>query len=118
MAMTEKCDKDIDRLYSEELLPLAARLKSGSVKLLETQLEKNASSYFVRRENAGMRKVDFEKGGCASPDNVEADLANLWNRGNDGSLTTLAPGMAALARTLRQVEEQAGDVSNFIYVMY
>jgi len=116
--MTDRADKDIDRLFSEELLPLASRLKSEGAKLLETQWEKDASSYFVRRQRVAMTRSDFETGGCASPDAIEADLARLWNRGNDSSLATLAPGMARLARTLRQAEEQTGDVSNFIYVMY
>ena len=116
--MTERSDSDIDRLFSGELLPLAARLKNEGVKLLETRLEKGASSYFVRRPSIGMTKGDFETGGCSSPDTLEADLARLWARGNDGSLAILAPGIARLARSLRLVEEESGDVSNFIYVMY
>jgi hypothetical protein len=116
--MTEKIDRDIDQMFSEELLPLAARLKREGVKFLDAQPEKDAASYFVRRAKIGMARIDFESGGCASPATVEADLARLWNRGNDGSLATLAPGMATLARTLRQVQAETADVSNFIYVMY
>jgi len=116
--MIDNSDRDIDRLFSEELLPLASRLKSDGVQLLETRLKEGASSYFIRREHVGMTKSDFETGGCASPDNLEADLARLWNRGSDPSLATLAPAMAKLARTLRQVQDQGSDVSSFIYVMY
>jgi len=117
--MTEKFEKDIDRLFSEEVLPLAARLKSENVKLLETALETNATSYFVKRAKVRMAKADFEIGGCASPDTVEGELTRLWNHANDGSLTTLAPGVARLARVLHEVlQEESADISHFIYVMY
>lgn len=116
--MTEKIDREIDRLFSEKLLPLAARLKSENVRLLETQLEKGAPSYFVRRPKAAMAKSDFESGGCSSPDRAEAELAGLWAGDGDKALSTLAPAVAQLARSLRQVQEESGDVSNFIYVMY
>lgn len=116
--MTEKIDRDIDRLFSDELLPLAARLKGENVRLLETRLEQGAASYFVRRPKTVMAKSDFESGGCATPEGVEADLAGLWSRGDGKPLAALAPGIAQLARALRQVQEESGDVSNFIYVMY
>lgn len=116
--MTEKIDKDIDRLFGDELLPLAARLTGGSFKFLETRMDQGAGSYFVRRPKAAMAKGDFETGGCSSPDTVEADLVRLWNRGDAKPLSSLAPGMARLARNLRQVEEESGEVSSFVYVMY
>lgn len=116
--MTEKIDRDIDRLFSEELLPLAARLKGGDARLLESQLQKGAASYFVKRPKTSMAKGDFETGGCASPEAAQADLAAAWSGGDTPALAALAPGMARLARNLRQVEEESGEVSNFIYVMY
>ena len=118
--MTDKLEKEIDRLFSEEILPLAARLKSRNVKLLDTTLNKNSSSYFVKRVKVGMTKIDFETGGCASPDAVEGDLTDLWNRtANDGSLAALVTGVARLARISHDVlQEETGEISHFIYVMY
>jgi hypothetical protein len=116
--VTEKIDREIDRFFSDELLPLAARLKGESVRFLETRLEQGAASYFVRRPQSAMARIDFESGGCTSPDGVEADLAGLWSRGDGKPLAVMAPGIAQLARTLRQVEVESGDVSNFVYVMY
>ena len=117
--MTEKFEKEMDRLFSEEILPLAARLKSRNVKLLDTTLNKNGSSYFVKRVKVRMTKIDFETGGCASPDTVEGDLTNLWNRADDGSLAALAPGVAKLARISHDIlQQETGEISHFIYVMY
>lgn len=117
-ALTEKIDRGIDRFFGEELLPLGARLRSGGAGLLVTHLETDASSYFVKRASAGMTKIDFEAGGCASPETVEADLARAWNRGDAGCLVALAPGIARLARTLRQTERESSEVSEFVYAMY
>jgi hypothetical protein len=65
-----------------------------------------------------MTKSDFEFGGCASPDSVEKDLANLWKRRNMSAFGVLCPGIARLAKTLRQTEVESDSVSNFVYVMY
>ena len=116
--MTDAIDRDLERLFDREIMPLAARLKGEGIRFMETQLEKEALTYFVSRTNVEMTKANFESGGCTSPDGVEADLLRLWNRGKNDSLAGLAPEMARLARSLRQVEEETGDVSNFIYVMY
>lgn len=116
--MTERIDGEIDRFFDAEVLPLGARMKSDNAGLLVTHLEKGASSYFVRRTSTWMTKIDFDSGGCASPETVEADLARAWNRGDAATLLTLAPGIARLARTLRQVERESGEVSEFVYAMY
>ncbi len=116
--MTEDLDRDIDRLFDEQLLPLSRRLKGEGVTFLETRLDKDAPSYFVRRTSTEMKKGDFEKGGCSTPQAVEADFADVWGGGDVRLLANLAPAMAGLARSLRHVEEESVDVSEFIYVMY
>jgi hypothetical protein len=115
--MTEKSEREIDRFFDQELLPLASRLKGMRVALLEASLESGASTYFVRRPKVAMAKADFEWGGCASGQTVTADLRRLWT-GGDASLATLAPGVARLAGMLRESEQESSDVSNFVYVMY
>lgn len=116
--MTEKVDREIYRFFGEEVLPLGVQMKSGNVELLATRLTQGDASYFVRRSNTAMTKSDFEAGGCASVETVEADLARAWNRADSASLLALAPGIAGLARTLRQVDQQSGEVSEFVYAMY
>lgn len=116
--MTDKIDKEIDRLFGQELLPLAAQAKARGVELLQARLDGESQSYYVRRGQLSMSKEDFEVGGCASPATVQRDLETLWNDGREIGLASLAPAMAGLATALRGVEKEADDVSNFIYVMY
>lgn len=116
--MTDKIDKEIDRLFTQELLPLAARAKGSGTELLQTRLASETPSYYVRRRRPSMSKKDFEVGGCTSPATVERDLQALWADDPEIGLAALAPPMAKLALALREVEEEADDVSNFIYVMY
>ncbi|MFZ1908336.1 MAG: hypothetical protein WAU52_04560 [Burkholderiales bacterium] len=115
--MTEKTEREIDRFFGDELLPLAARLKGKGVSFLETRLGSGAPTYFSRRPKVAMAKADFEWGGFASAQTVTADLEKLGS-GGDASLATLAPGVARLARMLRASEQESSDVSRFVYVMY
>ena len=116
--MTDKIDKEIDRLFTQELLPLAARAKTGGIELLQTRLAAEMPSYYVKRLRPSMSKEDFELGGCTSPSTVVRDLEALWKDDREIGLAGLAPAMARLAAALRDVEKEADDVSNFIYVMY
>ena len=116
--MTDKLDAEIDRFFTQEILPLAGQAKAKGVQFLQTHLSPNVPSYYVRRERRSMSKADFETGGCASPETVERDLATLWKDDREIGLAKLAPGMSDLAKALRSVEKEADDVSSFIYVMY
>ena len=116
--MTDKLDPEIDRFFTQELLPLANQAKARGVQFLQTQLAADVTSYYVKREQKSMSKADFETGGCASPATVEQDLATLWKDDREIGLTKLAPSMAKLAKALRSVEKETDDVSSFIYVMY
>ena len=116
--MTDKLDREIDRFFTQELLPLAKQAKAKGVQLLQTRLAADVPSYYVRREQRSMAKADFETGGCASPETVEQDLTTLWKDDREIGLARLAPSMAKLANSLRSVEKEADDVSSFIYVMY
>jgi hypothetical protein len=116
--MTEKSEREIDRFFDDELLPLASRLKGKGVVFLETRLDSGVPSYFSRRPKVTMAKADFEWGGCASAQTVKADLQTLGSGGDASSLATLAPGVARLAGKLRASEQESSDVSSFVYVMY
>jgi len=116
--MTDALDREIDQLFGNGLLPLAARLKREGTEFLEVQLQGDVQSYFARRARAAMSRADFETGGCLSLGTVEADLVRLWSGPDDRLLAALAPGMAKLARSLRLAQEETADVSHFVYVMY
>jgi hypothetical protein len=116
--MTDSLDLQIDRVFGDALLPLGVRMRQAGARLLETELAQDAPSYFVKRQRVSMSKADFESGGCKSPQSVATDLARLWDRPGDYPLMALAPAMAKLARSLRPAQEEAGDISQFVYAMY
>ena len=116
--MTDKLDTQIDRFFVEQMLPLATKAKSSGLRFLETDLLTEAPTYYVKRARKSMSKADFETGGCTSVDSVVADLRALWGDDSDLGLVTLGPGLAALAKELRVVGRETGQVSDFIYVMY
>jgi hypothetical protein len=116
--MTKKTTRELEKLFDGEIVPLGKRARGSGVALLETRWKGGAASYFVRRPLRSMTKADFEHGGCASPDTLAADFARLWRKPENQPLARLAPSFARLAATLRNVEEEAQDVSDFIYVMY
>ena len=116
--MTEKVDTEIDRFFSAEILPLSAQSRQGKEALLATDMLDSTSSYFVRRTHPQMSKTDFESGGCASPESAEADLVRACERSGATYMVALAPGIAALARSLREVQQESSEVSEFVYAMY
>ena len=116
--MTDKLDQEIERFFTDELLPLAEQAKAKGVRFLETQLATDVQSYYVKRKRVSMAKEDFETGGCASAEEVEDALRALWKDDGVIGLNRLAPGMAKLAKASRTVEKESDDVSNFLYVMY
>ena len=116
--MTDKLDSQIVRFFCERMLPLSTKAKSAGARFLETGFERDAPTYYVERPRKSMAKADFEWGGCASPETVEADLQALWRDEGVTGLNTLSEGMAALAKDLRTVSKDESDVSNFIYVMF
>ncbi len=110
--------KDQDQFFDRELMPLASRLKSEGVVFLETARADGATSYYVQRPASAMDRAAFEWGGVDSADQLEAALARLWQDPASKPLAGLAPSLAKLALALYQVEDQPGEVSSFVYVMY
>lgn len=118
MAATEGDEREVERFFREELVPLADQLSRHGKEFLDTALMGDVPTYFLRRSQRAMRREDFEVGGCTSSESVARDLANLWRGSQDKELALLAPRLASLARTLRHSTEETGEVSSFIYVMY
>ena len=116
--MTKQFDREIERLFINEIVPLGKRAKSEGTVMLETRWSKDAPSYFRPRSKTSMTRADFESGGCTSPETAVADLRRLWSNEVDSPLAALAPAFAKLATGLRDVQREADEVSSFIYVMY
>jgi len=110
--------KEIDEFFDRELMPLARALKSRGVVLLDAAPANGAASYYVRRELRAMGPEAFEWGSADSPEELAGALRRLWQDPAWQPLCALAPSLARLARQLYTVEDQPGEVSSFVYVMY
>ena len=113
-----KLRKDVDDFFDRELMPLARSLKSRGVTLLDTARANGAATYYVRRALRAMGPDAFEWGSAESPEELQAALQRLWQDPAWQPLCALAPSLARLARQLYTVEDQPGEVSSFVYVMY
>lgn len=113
-----KLQKDLDEFFDRELMPLARSLKSRGTELLDTARANGAATYYVRRELRAMGPEAFEWGSAESPEELAAALRRLWQDPASQPLCALAPSLGRLARQLYTVEDQPGEVSSFVYVMY
>lgn len=113
-----KDGKAIDQFFDRELMPLAHELRRQGTVMLEVAFDPAAGSYYRQRPLRAMAPADFEWGGADSPEQLEAALRQLWSDPRSQPLTALAPSLARLAGELRRDDEQQGEVSSFVYVMY
>jgi hypothetical protein len=111
-------ERALRRFFDERLMPVADRLRSGGVSLLETGIDAGAASYYRQRPTRRMTAADFRWGGAVDEYQIAADLHRMWSSGGQPQLADLAPEVARLAVALRRPEEQAAEVADFIYVMY
>jgi hypothetical protein len=117
--MTEdKRQREIQRFFDEQLMPLAAQLKQQGLPLLDAGPVPGATSYYIPRQQRRMSTADFEQGGLTSPQLAAQEMRKVWNAAAGHPLAPLADGTARLAGELRQGQEASGDVSTFIYAMY
>lgn len=108
----------IDRFFDRELMALARELRGQGVELLASALQPQKSSYYSQRTVTAMAPASFEWGGAESDAQLQAALAAMWRGSDCPRLEALAPSVARLAAGLRSTEEQAAEVSQFVYVMY
>jgi len=71
--------------------------------------EPKLASYFVERPRRPLQRSDFE-----ISDEALTGACPEWTPG----AAQLAPHLTALAQELRLVEEQDGEVSPFLYIMF
>ena len=119
--MTEasaKADREVERFFETQLLPLAQRLRADGVKLLDPGPQPGATSYYIQRHQRAMSRADFEQGGLSTPQRAEAEMRAAWSSALGHPLAPLASEVARLACSLRQGQTQSSDVSAFVYAMY
>jgi hypothetical protein len=108
----------LERFFDRELAPLAGRLREERRPLFPLGPDARAASYWIPRRRRAMAREDFEALGAATAEEAAELLARHWRAEGLGGLAALAPAMGALALRLRDLEDEAEEVSPFVYVMY
>ncbi|HEY0377629.1 MAG TPA: hypothetical protein VGC87_11960 [Pyrinomonadaceae bacterium] len=104
--------------FNELLAPLAERERAAAKSFFPLSADPLAESYYVEPTRRVMEAPDFELRAAESLANFVQELAALWTNEGHAELAALAPGLLALAEEMAGREEQADDVSPFMYVMF
>ena len=118
MSLTEDKELLAAEFFYEFLAPLAARERDRAKSFFPLHADPRAESYYVEPTRRVMAAADFELRAAASLADFVTELAALWAREGHEGLAALAPRLLELAEEMREREEQAEDVSPFMYVMF
>ncbi|HKQ54179.1 MAG TPA: hypothetical protein VJT74_17515 [Pyrinomonadaceae bacterium] len=104
--------------FEELLAPLAKRERDRAKSFFPLGADPQAESYYAEPPRRVMRASDFELRAAQSLADFVTELAALWAGEGNEELAALAPRLLALAEEMNDREEQAEDVSPFMYVMF
>ena len=113
-----KHENDVKKFFSKEVLPLSKKMKTDGKVFFPTAFDANAPSYYIKRKKTTMTKADFEVAGLESYESFGKAVEEMWRAQGEPELAALAPWLARLSKELYAAEEQSGEVSPFIYVMF
>jgi hypothetical protein len=106
------------KFFKKMALPLAEKLGGEGKEFFPEKFDSAATTYYVRRKKTTMDKYDFIVRGCESYAGLENALTDMWQSQGYPELVELAPGLSKLAEKLYAAEDESGEVSPFIYVMF
>ena|SRR2546423_3944083 len=101
-----------------ELMPLAGQLRARGEVFFPLSADPSATTYYTKRDKTAMTAKDFEVAGCDAVESFEQALIALWTSQGYPQLTSLAPALSRLAKSLQHIDQQTEEVSPFIYVMF
>jgi hypothetical protein len=111
-------DESAAAFFREVLVPVALGEREAGREFFALRPEEEAESYYAEPTRREMRPEDFELRAADSVEDFVRELAALWSSEGREELAAMAPRLAALGREVREDEEQSGDVSPFMYVMF
>jgi len=111
MSSTE--DARLGRFFDRRLVPLAQRLRDRGTRFFPMGPDAEVESYYLPANRAEPEFIELE--GLAACENA---LRNLWEEQRIPELAALAGPLMDLARRLEVREEEWGEISPFVYVMY
>ena len=114
MNLTEaEKEKRSRSFYAERLLPLAKVSRERGLEMFPLSPDEAAASYYKLRDDDGCYVHEI------NPEQITAQLKELWSTDELSELVELAEPLTSLAKILQEQEEEgASDVSPFIYAMF
>jgi hypothetical protein len=106
------------RALFDRMTAIAQSLRADGREPFPMRPDPAAATYYTRRTATEMRREDFHVPACDSPEAFEKALVEYWKQQGLPELCELAPRIGALARDLCLKEEQADEVSPFVYAMF
>ncbi len=110
--MNSTDERKLRRFFTKKLVPVAEKLRGRGVRLLSVAPHHKAESWY---EDGTHGEPDFAE---IDPADCARMLRDMWERQDLPELAALAADLMRLAREIEFDEEQAADVSPFLYVMY
>ena len=114
----ERRDRAAADFFREVLVPAALRERETGREFFALRPSAEVESYYVEPTKREMRPEDFELRAAESVDDFVRELAALWVSEGREELAAIVERLGALAREVREDEEQRDDVSPFMYVMF
>ncbi len=111
-------DRSASDFFNEVLVPVALGGRESGREFFALRPDAETESYYVEPTKRAMKPEDFELRAADSVEDFISELAALWVSEGRDELASMAPRLLALASEVREDEEQADDVSPFMYVMF
>ena len=111
MSSTE--ETRLGRFFDKRLAPLAEKLRARGTRFFPMGPDAQADSYYVAPRRGRPEFIPLE-----GPAECEKALRDLWEEQGMPELAALAESILELARQVEIREEESGEISPFVYVMY
>ncbi len=109
--MSSTDDAKLRRFFRDRIVPAAERLRERGCSFLAEGPDPEAASWWVESEEEPVL-IDFEA------DEAAGILHARWMSEGYPELAALAAPLIELAEALRTTQEESGEVSPYVYVMY
>jgi hypothetical protein len=103
----------LGRFFDKRLLPLAEKLRARGARFFPMGPDPQASTYYIAPRRDRPEFCELEDAAAC-----EKALRDLWEGQKMPELAALAGPILELARQVEIREEESGEISPFVYVMY
>ena len=110
--MSSTDDAKLRRFFRDRIVPAAERLRERGCSFLSEGPDPEAGSWWVEGSGEEPVLIDFEA------DEAAEILHARWMSEGYPELAELAAPLIELAEALRTTQEESGEVSPYVYVMY